>query len=98
MRAALVIVIRLAALTVVYFICFAAVSASLLPPPPEQPAPAPAGATLAALLAVSFLNTAVLTYVILRSRWAGWRLILTIFFVFYRVPTVMSQIDTDFCV
>lgn len=98
MRAALVIAIRLAALTVLYFICFAAVSASLLPSPPEQPTPAEAGATLAALLVVSFLNTAVLAYVILRSRWAGWRLILTIFFVFYGVTTVMSQIETAFFV
>jgi hypothetical protein len=98
MRAALVIAIRLAALTVVYFICFAAVSASLLPSPPEQPAPAEAGATLAALLVVSFLNTAVLTYVILRSRRAGWRLMLTIFFVFYGVTTVMPQIETAFFV
>jgi hypothetical protein len=98
MRAALGIAIRLAALTAVYFVCFAAVSAALLPPPPEQPSPAEAGATLAALLAVSFLNTAVLTYVILRSRRAGWRLILTIFFVFYGVTTVMSQIETAFFV
>ena len=96
MRATLVIVIRLAALTALYFICFAAVSASLLPSPPEQPAPA--GDTLAALLAVSFLNTAVLAYVILRSRWAGWRLVLTIFFVFYGVTTVMPQIETAFFV
>ena len=98
MRAALVITIRLAALTVIYFICFAAVAAALLAPPPEQSAPAEAGATLAALLAVSFLNTAVLTYVILRSRRAGWGLTLTIFFVFYGVTTVMPQIETAFFV
>ncbi len=98
MKAALIIAIRLVALTALYFICFAAVSAALLPPPPEQPAPAQAGATLAALLAVSFLNTAVLAYVILRSRWAGWKLILVIFFVLYGVVTVMPQIETAFFV
>jgi hypothetical protein len=98
MKAALIIAIRLVALTVLYFICFAGVSAALLPPPPEQPAPAQAGATLAALLAVSFLNSAVLAYVILRSRWAGWKLILTIFFVSYGVITVMPQIETAFFV
>lgn len=98
MKAALIIAMRLAALTVLYFICFAAVSAALLPPPPEQPDPAQAGATLAALLAVSFLNTAVLAYVILRSRWAGWKLILVIFFVLYGVVTVMPQIETAFFV
>src|SRR5687768_6583797 len=90
--------IRLVALTALYFICFAAVSAALLPSISEQPDPAQADATLAALLAVSFLNTAVLAYVILRSRWAGWKLILVIFFVLYGVVTVMPQIETAFFV
>ena len=98
MKAALMIAIRLGALTALYFICFAAVSGALLPPLPEQPVPAQADATLAALLAVSLLNTAVLAYVILRSRWAGWKLILVIFFVLYGVVTVMPQIETAFFV
>ena len=49
---------------------------------------------LSALLAVCFLDTLVLTYIILRSRWAGWRLIATVFFVFYGVMTFMSQIES----
>jgi hypothetical protein len=98
MRTTLIIAIRLVALTVLYFICFAAISAALLSPPPEQPAPGQADAALAALLAVSLLNTAVLAYVILRSRWAGWKLILTVFFVLYGVTTLMSQIETAFFV
>ena len=97
MKAALMFAIRFLALAALYFICFAAVSAALLPPA-EQPAPAQPGAALAALLAVSFLNTAVLAYLILRSRWAGWKLILTIFFVSYGVTTVMPQIETAFFV
>jgi len=92
------IVVRVAILTTLYFLCFAAVSAALIPPPSEQLAPAEAGATLIALVAVSFLNTVVLTYLILRSRWAGWKLILTVFFVFYGVMTVMGQIETAFFV
>ena len=90
------IALRLVALTALYFICFAAVSAALLPPLPGPPAPA--GPTLAALLAVSLLNTVVLAYVILRSRWAGWKLILVMFFVSYGVTTVMPQIETAFFV
>jgi hypothetical protein len=62
MKATLIIVIRLVTLTVVYFICFAAVSGALLATPSERPAPTPAGAGLGALLVVSFLNTAVLSY------------------------------------
>jgi hypothetical protein len=98
MNATVTITIRLVALTVLHFICFAAISAALLPSPSEQPSQLEAGAALTALLAVSLLNTLVLGYVILRSRWTGWKLVLTIFFVFYGVMTVMSQIETAFFV
>jgi len=47
-----------------------------------------------ALLAVCFLDTLVLAYVILRSRWSGWRLIATVFFVFYGVMTFIAQIES----
>lgn len=49
---------------------------------------------LLALLAVCFLDTLVLAYTILRSRWSGWRLIATVFFVFYGVMTFISQIES----
>ena len=49
---------------------------------------------LIALLTVCFLDTIVLAYIILRSRWAGWRLIATVFFVFYGVMTFISQIES----
>jgi len=49
---------------------------------------------LMALLAVCFIDTLVLTYIILRSRWSGWRLIGTIFFVFYGVMTFIAQIES----
>ena len=99
MKAALVTAIRIAALAVIYFVCFAAVSGALLPlPPDEQHAPAQAGASLAALWAVSLLNTAVLAYVIIRSRLSGWRLVLTVFLILYGVTTVMPQVETAFFV
>lgn len=43
---------------------------------------------------MSVLNTAVLTYVTLRSRWSGWKLILTLALGFFGVATVMPQIET----
>lgn len=98
MKATLRIAVQLVALTLLYFVCFAVVSAALLSVPSEQPVPAQAGGALLALLAVSFLNSAVLIYLILRSRWAGWKLILTILFVFFGVQTVMPQIETAFFV
>jgi len=98
MTSTLLLAIRLIALTIVYFVCFAAVSGALLSPAAGQSDPEQAGAALAGLLAVSVLNSAVLAYVIIRSRWAGWKLILTIFFVLYGVTTFMSQIETAFFV
>ena len=55
-----------------------------------------AGAAVQALFVVSLLNAAVWTYVILRARWTSWKLILTIFLVFYGVTTLMPQIETAF--
>src|SRR5512144_3235464 len=49
---------------------------------------------LIALLTVCFLDTIVLAYIILRSRWSGWRLIATVFFVFYGVMTFIAQIES----
>lgn len=98
MKAAFLIAIRLVALSVVYFISFALVSAVLLSSPSEPPTADQGGGAIEALLAISVLNSAVLTYVILRSRWAGWKLILTIFLVLYGVTTVMPQIETAFFV
>jgi len=97
--ATLLTAVRLVALAIVYFVCFAAVSGALLAPTAEQSGanqPSQASAALAALLAVSSLNSAVLAYVIIRSRWAGWKLIITIFFVLYGVTTVLPQIETAF--
>lgn len=45
-------------------------------------------------LIMCILDAAVLSYLIVRSRWFGWRLILTIFFVFYGVKTFLTQIET----
>ena len=88
------IAIRVLALTVLYFICFSAVSAAVIPRLANEPDPGQATELLATLLVVSFLNAVVFSYVILNSRWTGWKLILSIFFVCYGVTTVMGQIET----
>lgn len=46
------------------------------------------------LLVVCILQTVVPAYVILRSRWGGWRLAVTIFVVLYGTMTVMPQIES----
>jgi len=43
---------------------------------------------------MSVLNTAVLTYITIRSRWSGWRLIVTLALVYFGVATLMPQIET----
>lgn len=98
MKVLLITAIRFLAVTIVYFVCFAAVSGALLSAPLEQSQPADAGAALVPLLVVSLINTAVWTYIILRSRWAGWKLIVTVFFVFFGVSTLMPQIETAYFV
>ncbi len=98
MKTALKSVIQLLALALVYFVCFVVVSGALLSTTTEQPSPSGAGAALAAILVVSLIQAAVWTYVIRRSRWNGWKLILTVFFVTYGVATLMPQIETAYFV
>lgn len=93
MKTALVIVAKVIALTVILFICFAVASGVIGqqggPQTSEQ-----AGAATVMLLAVCLLNTTVLTHVILRSRWGGWRLAAAVFLVFYGAMTFMTQIES----
>ena len=98
MKVTIITAIRFLAVTILYFVCFAVVSGALLSNAAEQPAPAAASATLLTLFIVSLINAAVWTYVILRSRWTGWKLILAVFFVFFGVSTVMPQIETAYFV
>lgn len=96
MKAFLVTAIRFVAVTILYFVCFAVVSGALLSTAAGPSSPADASAALAALFAVSLINAAVWTYVILRSRWTGWKLIVTVLFVFFGVSTLMPQIETAY--
>jgi hypothetical protein len=94
----IVTAIRFLAVTILYFGCFAVVSGALLATVAGPPAPEEASAALLALLIVSLINAAVWTYVILRSRWAGWKLILSLILVFYGVNTLLPQIETAYFV
>ena len=98
MNLAITTAIRLLALALVYFVCFVVVSGALLATTMDQPAPADAAVALLALLVVSLVHAAVLTYVIRRSRWSGWKLIVSVFFVLYGVSTLMPQIETAYFV
>ena len=86
------VIARVIGLTILLFICYAAAGTLVRLPAASQPADGSASAIT--LLGVCFLIAAVLAYLILRSRWAGWRLIATIFVVFYGVTTFMAQIES----
>lgn len=93
MKAAAFVVARVVALTMVLFVCFA-VAAGLVGLPGNPSVSEPPGAAALPLIAVCFLNATVLSHLILRSRWAGWRLVAVVFFVFYGVMTFMPQIES----
>jgi len=93
MKTAVFIVLKVISLTIILFVCFG-LAAGVLGQQAGSQSPEEAGLAAKALLLVCLLNTLVLTYIILRSRWAGWPLIVAIFFVYYGVTTFMSQIES----
>jgi len=93
MKRKLVLAFRILLLAVLYMVCLSLAFALVLPK--QQSLPEAEQATIfPALLALSFLNTAVLAYLVYRSRWTGWKLALTLCFVIFGVTTVMPQIET----
>ena len=97
MKKTLLFTLRIAALTFLYLVLFIVASGTafaLLNMAVTQSPEETGGGAMLAMLAVSFLNALVLTYMITRSRWAGWKLSFVVAFVLYSVMLVMSQIET----
>lgn len=94
-KSPLLLVARIVAVTVVYLIAFV-IASGLTIAPLVSGLPVAEGASEAAqrLPLVAFLNTLVLVYITVRSRWSGWRLTGVIALAFYGVNTFMSQIET----
>lgn len=85
---------RVIALAAVHLVCFGiAAGLTLAPVLDGQPAAEGAQAAVAGLPLVILLNTAVLAYVALRSRWHGFRLATTLALVYYGVYTVLPYIE-----
>jgi hypothetical protein len=93
MRTAALTVLRVMALTIVLFICFAVAGAGVGFASSSQASGQTDASTLP-LLAVCFLEVIVLTPIILASTWRGWRLVAAVFFVYYGVTTFMPQIES----
>jgi len=93
MKPAAFVALRVIALTIILFICFG-VAAGVVGLAGNSQTTGQPGAGALPLLIVCFLETVVMTYLILRSRWTGWRLAAAVFFVFYGVTTFMPQIES----
>src|SRR4030095_6163623 len=97
MKKKLILIIRLVVLPVLYFICFATVSGALFSAPAQSETAEQANAAVA-LFVVSCIHAALLAYLILRSPWAGGKLILAVFLVSFGIATFMPQIETAYFV
>ena len=89
---AISLILRESALTFVLLVCFE-IGGGVAMRGIAQPSAA-GGSAAISLVLVCVLETMILSYLILRSRWAGWRLMLAIFLVFYGVSTFMGQIES----
>jgi hypothetical protein len=83
---------RVFALTIVLFLCFALGSAIAMRGVVQSPQSG--GSAVLTLLLVCFLQTVGISYLVLGSRWSGWRLIVAIFLIYYGVTTFMPQIES----
>jgi len=84
--------VRVGALALGLFLCFAVASGIAmrgLSQPPQS-----GGSAAGILFLVCLLQAAGVAYLILRSRWTGWRLVAAIFVVYYGVTTFMPQIES----
>jgi hypothetical protein len=94
-RSLLALALRLIGLFVLCFSLALITSAIGIPPEVAAQVPASEGpAALAGLAAAALVNAALVAYMVLRSRWHGWRLALTVALVFYGLHTFLQQIET----
>lgn len=102
MKAKFVIGLKVLILTLILVACFivaSVVSGIATTQPPEPPTSSGVVESrqsegMGALVFTSFLITMVFTYLILRSRWSGWKLVGALVLAFYGLMTVMPQIES----
>jgi hypothetical protein len=91
----LAVIVRLALTWVAYLVTLALAYGLLIPAPPPDPtaAQSPIPAAVAPLL-MAALHTAVMGWLILRARRAGWGLVAILIAVFFAVTTFMPQVES----
>ena len=60
----------------------------------SAPASPPSGSFMAIVITAMFLQTIALAYPIVRSKWHGWKLVLSLFILYFGTVTFMSQIES----
>lgn len=91
-KAAAVFAIKTAILSF-HFVMFNSLAAKLTGLAEAAKGADAAGAVVMAVVQ-AVLVTLVLSYAVIRSRWSGWRLAVTVFVVFYGISTFLSQIES----
>ncbi|PWT90166.1 MAG: hypothetical protein C5B55_10120 [Blastocatellia bacterium] len=94
LKSTLALILRFLLLTVVYFVAFTIVAGLILPHPPQSPTATESQTIFTALLVISLLNTAVVTYLLGCSQWGSLKLVVALWVVLFGVTTVMPQIET----
>lgn len=85
---------QFAGVTVSYLVCFVLAYSLLVPPAVVDSSSADqSSASSLTLVVVAGLNVAVIGWLMLRSRWSGWRLAAAMILVFYAVQTFIPQLE-----
>jgi len=90
-RSILIFVLKIVVLTFVMFVAFTV--GGLVTGITSMEVADPTGAFVTSLFII-FLQTVVLSYAIVRSRWTGWKLVLAIIVIYYGVVTFQTNVET----
>jgi len=93
-RQVLGVAAKIAALTVILVVVEGLGSRFMPAPRGAAQPPEPSPGFLAIVIGVALLQTVALAYPTLRSRWHGWRLVATVFVLYFGTVTFMSQIES----
>jgi len=89
--------VKVVTLTIILASCMtvgASVSGVSALPAPNQSLPTGVGDALLSLLVCSCLQATVLTWIILRSSWYGWKLVGAVFLAFFGLNSVVTHIES----
>lgn len=95
-RSVALLTLKVLALSALFFILLMAANAILVAPaaPAATLQPERVAAILRGYMVIALVDTLLVTLIVMRSRWRGWRLTAAVAFSLYGVMTFMAQIET----